>query len=199
MQTFRGLPIYEIGVDDAIGMTAIALTDRPAIMVDWMAFDKQEEVLKCSILNDGKEHKILTCICRADFPIFRRMDGQEFFITFPKDTIKLMAQKFLKQGFQTAINLEHDEHAYIEGFELEQIFIKDVEKGVNPMGFEAVEDGSLFGVYKVENEALWKAIEDGLFTSVSLEGKFNFNTPKVEKETVIDTLEDLLKYLESIN
>lgn len=198
---YNGLPLYIMSVDEAEGMTAIAITDSPAIQVDWLTFNKQEEKLKFKVYDDGMEHKVLTCICRADFPIYRiGNSGYEYYVMFTKETIEKMVQKYLKGGYQTEINIEHQEDAFIQGFEVEQLFIKNTEKGINPAGFESIEEGSLFGVFKIEDEELWKYIQEGYFTSVSLEGMFNLLEPEednpVVEEREFDTIEDLLKWLQ---
>lgn len=192
MEKYNGYPLYELTMDDdALGIYAISLTSNPATKVAWFAFSNQEETIKCSIIDDGYEHKILTPIARANYPILRIDDkGNKFYVTFSKETINKMAQKFLKEGFQGQINIEHEENSFIDGVELVELFIKDTEKGINPKGFEQVEEGSLFGIYKIENDRVWDAILKGYFKSVSLEGIFH-----VKEDSVISTIEELLDYL----
>lgn len=193
---YNGLPIFDVLINDEVeGMTCVSLTSRPAIQAYWTAFAEEGEKLQMSVV-DEKEHKVITPICRADYPILRFANGQKFYVTFSKETIQKMAQKFLKQGYQTAINIEHMDDSYINGVELFELFIKDTEKGINPVGFEEIEEGSLFGIYKIENEAVWQAIQEGKFTSVSLEGFFDLKPQEVEVVNEgYDTLEDLLNDL----
>lgn len=190
----KNLPVYELLVDDDIlGMYALALTNNPAMEVAWVAFSKDEKQIKCSVLDD-EQRKVLAVICRADFPFYRRDDsGYEYYAIYHKDTLEKMARMLLKNGFQESINIEHNPDAYIDGVELEQIFVKDIAKGVNPAGFEAIEDGSLFGIYHISNDAIWDAVKNGTFVGVSLEGVFKFQMEK--KEDVITNLEQLLEKL----
>ena len=193
------LPIYEMILDDEVeGIYTISLVANPATERSWMAFSEENEdekiKLNCSIV-DNEEHKVLCVICRCDFPILRihPQTHEKFYVIYHSNTIEMMAQKFLKGGFQGAINIEHNPNNYVEGVELQEIFIKNSEKGISPKGFEDCEEGSLFGVYKIENEEVWKAIKDGVFTSVSLEGFFKMKEEKKEKP--IETLKDLLNWL----
>lgn len=189
---FDGLPIFELAIDNVDeGMYAIALVQNPATMINWQKFSEQNKPLACSVI-DKEKRRICTCICRADFPIYRYDElGREFYVVFKPDTIEKMSRKFLKDGMQCEINIEHTD-AYINGFELVQLFIKNTEKGLNPVGFENVEEGSLFGVYEITDDNLWKAIEDGTFKSVSLEGYFTYEEIK---EPAISTIEELLEAL----
>lgn len=191
MNTYKGFPLYDLELDEnSLGMYAISLVDRPAVESDFFAFSREEESVKCSVIDDGLEHKILACICRADFPILRINEkGEKYYIQFSKNTIQKMSQRFLKEGFQGNINIMHDENAYVDGVELTQLFIKDTEKGISPKGFEEIEEGSLFGIYKIENDKVWEAIQNGLFKGVSLEGIFH------PKEHIISSLEELVNSL----
>lgn len=53
-----------------------------------------------------------------------------------------------------------------------QFFIKDVDHGVNPEGFEDIEDGSLFAEFHVNNDEVWEQIKAGEYKGFSLEGRF---------------------------
>lgn len=196
------LPIFDmILTDESVGLYTISLVDDPAMEVNWFAFDKEDEKpleVKMASVMDEMEHKVMVVICRADFPIIRRgEDGKYFYVQFPKDTIKMMSQRFLKNGYQGLVNLMHEEDTYVEGVEMEQIFIKDVAAGIDPHQFKDIEDGSLFAIYKVENEVIWSDIMDGKYTSVSLEGLFK-PVPHVEVENTdreLNTLDELVDYL----
>lgn len=195
------LPIYELILDDeALGLYTISLVKDPATERAWFAFsaqDRNKTHIKCNILEDGEQRRVLAVIARADFPFYRYMDGMEFYATFPKETIQKMAQKFLKDGFQNMVNVEHRENSYISGVEMTQLFIKDISKGINPKGFEDIEDGSLFAEYKIENDEVWEAIKAGIFTSVSLEGWFETRLVK-DKVEVIDDMDLFFNELDKL-
>lgn len=195
------LPIYDMTItDETVGLYTVSLVDDPAMEVGWYAFSKDavdsKVNVKCSEILDEMERKVMVVICRADFPILRKnADGEFIYIQFPKDTIKLMSQRFLKNGFQTAVNVMHEEDSYINGVEMEQLFIKDVAAGIDPVHFKDIEDGSLFAVYKVENDSIWKDIVDGKYTSVSLEGLFTPVLAKPKQERELNTIDDLVGIL----
>lgn len=191
------LPIYEVLIDDEVeGMYTVSLVANPATERSWMAFSEDKKVKLNFNIVDNEQHKVMCVICRCDFPIYR-IDPQtleEFYVIYHSNTIEKMTQKFLKYGFQSAINIEHNPNNYVDGVELQEIFIKNSEKGISPKGFEDVEEGSLFGVYKIENQDVWKAIKDGVFTSVSLEGMFKLK-PEEKEEKTIENIKDLLEWL----
>ena len=197
MKKINGLPVYEaILTEENLGIFTVSLVDNPATEIGWFAFSKdQKQPLKFSITSE-EEHKVLSVIMRADFPIYRRDEkGNGFYITFSKETLYEASKRMLANGFQNYVNLSHIESSSVLGFEMTQIFIKDSSKGISPAGFEDIEEGSLFGEYYVSDETLWQEIKDGKFTGLSLEGEFSIEEAKEPEET-IDSIEDLLAYIE---
>lgn len=186
-------PVYQCVIDnEEEGMYALSLLSNPATHVSFLAFSEEEEV-KCSVVNE-EERKVLCVIMRADYPIFRKSETRgNYYVVYHRETLEKMAQKLLKDCKQSEITIQHTP-TFVDGFEMEQIFIKDTKKGINPVGFEEIEEGSLFGVYKVENDQLWEAIKAGTFTGVSIEGLFKI-VPENSKEEKISTLKELFEYL----
>jgi hypothetical protein len=115
----------------------------------------------------------------ADTPIYRNDQNGEYYVTFTKDTIEKIAQKFFKKGYQSNVNLMHDEALAVEGVTMYESFIVDSSRGVMAMkGFEDAPEGSWFGSFKVENESVWNKIKSGEFKGFSVEGIFNYKKEK---------------------
>ena len=205
------LPIYKaIITDDIDGITAISIVENPAVETDFLKFNKQnKDKLLFNVVNE-EERIIVGVIMRANFPIYRVNDyGYEYYVIYEEDTIKLMAQKMLKDNAFNRINLEHNNNMYVNGVEMRELFIKNNERGITPKGFEDIEDGSLFATYKVLNEGVWRIIKNGEFKGFSLEGYFTMNEKLSDddklsndmenNDKVIDTIEDLLNHINNNN
>lgn len=193
--------------EDAIGLYTVSLVENPAFETEWLAFSKDKEEidfqrLMFSVMGDEMQRKVMVVICRADYPILRKKENELIYVVFSKDVIKEMSQRFLANGFQNSVNVEHRENSFVDGVEMEQLFIKDIEKGVDPQGFENIEDGSLFAVYKVNNDEVWEGIKSGVWKSVSLEGLFKMveaeeeMEPKESDKKTIETFEDMIEWLQ---
>lgn len=193
--------------EDAIGLYTVSLVENPAFETEWLAFSKDKEEidfqrLMFSVMGDEMQRKVMVVICRADYPILRKKGNELIYVVFSKDVIKEMSQRFLANGFQNSVNIEHRENSFVEGVEMEQLFIKDINKGVDPQGFENIEDGSLFAVYKVNNDEVWEGIKSGVWKSVSLEGLFKMveaqeeMEPKETDKETIETFEDMMEWLQ---
>lgn len=194
------IPVYEALLEtDNEGILCISLVDLPAIESNFLAFreDDLEDELKFRI--QSEEQRLITgVLMRPDFNIIRKDQIRGvFYVKYSKETIKKMAEKLLKDGFQNSVNLMHLPGTNVSGINLTEIFLKDSERGVAPIGFENIEDGSLFATYHVENDALWNEIKNGTFKGFSLQGIFglkqlNFKTKEMSLRAKF--LKTLLKF-----
>lgn len=171
------------------GVNFVALVDEPAIERNWFKFNKQ------MTFKADYDRKIITgALMVADLPIYRRSEEMgEFYVVFDKAQIELMAQKFMKRGYQSNFNLMHDEDMQVDGVTMFESFIVDKERGIAaPKGFEDIPEGSWFGSCKVENEGVWAKIKAGEFLGFSVEGMFDLVPQKPELEQkIIDIIDSI--------
>lgn len=167
----RQIPIYRATMerqDD--GMFCISLVDEPAVQKDFLKFSKQKEMRM--MVADEDKRLVYGVVMRADYPIYRVDDeGYEYYIYYDAKVIRQMAEKYLKEGNQNNISVDHN-GKNIEGVDMVQWFIKDTDKGVSPKGFDDIRDGSLFAEFHVTDDDLWKDIKEEKFKGFSLEGVF---------------------------
>lgn len=173
------MKIYYINLEDAEGMLAISLVADPAVQKNFLCFS-EDKPIKLQLANEA-EHKVTGVVCLADTPIYRRDDVKgEYYIVFTKETIKVMVDRYAKNGLFNSVNLEHNPENFVNSVFMVECFIKDVDKGISPTGFEDVPNGSLFCTFKVEDEKLWNEIVNtDHFNGFSLEGIFNLSQYKL--------------------
>ena len=195
---YNGIPVFAVNVEsEDCTITTISLVDEPAMELQMQMFDKKETV-KFS-LQDEVKHNIVSCIVRTDFPILRLTpEGNPYYIVFNRETSEILCQRLMRDGFQQNISLQHN-GKLIEGIQLQEVFIKDSARGISPVGFEEAAEGSLFGVYHITDEQLWKDCIEGRFGGVSLESyidlqKFNKIDNKKTKN-IMSKIKDALKRL----
>jgi hypothetical protein len=117
----------------------------------------------------------------AEKPIYRNDDQGEYYIKFSAETIKQIAIKYAKKGFQNNVNLMHDSGSVVSGLTLFESFICDTKRGIMPMqGFEDLPNGSWFGSFYVENDAVWNDVKAGKFKGFSVEGLFKYKPTQTE-------------------
>lgn len=168
MKTFNGLPLFEDKItDEACGMLRISLVDLPAVECDFQKFGKPVLVR----LADEEKRLIVGCVMRAGFPIYRRDASGEYYTMFSAATIRTMTEKYLAENRQNRVNLMHAGEE-VRGVNMVQLFIKDSSKGIDPAGFEDIEDGSLFAEFHIADAEIWSWIKAGILRGFSLEGLF---------------------------
>ena len=177
----QGIPVYEALIGgDGTGMTCISLVDSPAVLTTWQKFHDGEQVVRAQqfAVADEERRIIRGVIMRADFPIYRITKNEqtgkaeEYYLIYRADTIRAMAEKYLADGLQNSVSLDHDGQQ-VEGVQMVQLYIKDTGAGINPEGFDTdIADGSLFAEFHVTNDEVWEQVKDGTFKGFSLEGLF---------------------------
>ena len=196
---YNGIPVFAVNVDDpGCSISTMSLVDDPAMSIDMVCFSKEQK-MNFSI-QDESQHNILTCLVRVDFPILRLTeDGNPYYIVFSKETAKVLCQRLMTDGMQQNISLNHN-GKLIQGIQLQEVFIKDTEKGISPIGFEDAADGSLMGVYHIEDDTLWNDCIEGRFKGISIESllgieEFKKKCNKKIKKNNMNKLKEMLKKL----
>ena len=196
---YNNIPVFAVNVDDpGCSISTMSLVDDPAMSIDMVCFSKEQK-MKFSI-QDEAQHNILTCLVRVDFPILRLTeDGNPYYIVFNKDTAKVLCQRLMTDGMQQNISLNHN-GKLIQGIQLQEVFIKDTEKGISPIGFEDAADGSLMGVYHIDDDELWNDCIEGRFKGISIESllgieEFKKKCNKKIKKNSMSKIKDALKRL----
>ena len=173
------IPIYNLEItsdlEDDVEVDVVSLVDRPAIERSFLMFQEHKEIKQNFAIQSEEERIISGPLMLADTPIYRNDDNGEYYVVFTKETIKKIAQRFFKKGYQSNVNLMHDQGNLTEGMTMFESWIKDDKRGIKAMkGFEDVPDGSWFGSFKVDNDEVWQMVKDGKVRGFSVEGQFNY-------------------------
>lgn len=175
-----------LSLDDPFaGMDAISLVESPATEIEFLKFSKDSK--PCKFKFDDEKREITGVVCLADTPIYRVNERYgEFYIKFTPEVIKTMMLKYSIEGKQNKVNIDHSE--FVEGCYMIESYIKDDSRGVSPVEFKDVPNGSWFATFKVMNDELWEEIKvTEKFKGLSLEGYFDLEPT--------DEIEELLKKL----
>lgn len=182
--------------EDITGIDAISLVDMPAVEKNFLCFSEEKQPVKMKF--DNSKHIITGVVCLADTPIYRYNERMgEYYVVFTKETIEKMVEKFAKMDLFKSVNLQHDDKQFVDGIYMIESYITNKERGINPIEFAEIPDGSWICSYKVENEALWGEIINGnKLNGFSLQGMFDleeqFNKQEPKEETFDEWLEKQL-------
>jgi hypothetical protein len=201
------LPIIELTLEELEqGIDATALVENPAIQRNWMAF-KEHKSYEFKT-HDNDKRILAGALMVADFPMYRNMNGKEFFVKFSSETIEQLADRMVLNNKLTAFNFEHDSKKELADMHIQQFFIINTELGVNtPIGFEELPNGSLFAFVKVNNEQVWNDyVKTGIVKGFSIEGNFATKEEFSEQQIIyeleqinkISNMSDALKKLNEL-
>ena len=139
----------------------------------------------------NKEKRIVSGpIMVANLPIYRYNEELgDHYIVFRPETIETIMQRFAYENRNGQANLMHDGVKVDDVYLFESFIIDDRKK--TPEGYDKLPNGSWFGSFKVENDAVWERVKSGEFTGFSVEGMFNYK----DVEEVPDKDEELLAKL----
>jgi len=162
-------------------------------MLGWC--ERKISTFKKTFAIQNEEKRIISGpLIVANLPIYRRDEQGEYYVVFDAPTTMEIAQKFFKLGYQNNVNLNHDPSKKPDGVYMFESMIIDASRGIStPSGFETLPDGSWFGSFKVDNDAIWQQVKDGTFTGFSVEGLLGFDYVKETDEDILLEIIDLIQ------
>lgn len=177
---------------DETGIDAISLVDIPAVQHNFLCF-KDEQPVKLKF--DNSKHIISGVVCLADTPIYRYSEKYgEYYVVFTKETIQKMVEKFAKNDLFKSVNLQHDDNSFVDGVYMVESYITNSSRGINPIEFSDIPDGSWVASYKVDNDELWNEIVNGKkLNGFSLQGLFDLSVEKFEETPKTETYDEWIK------
>ncbi len=122
----------------------------------------------------------------------------EHYVKFSVETIKQIAIKFSKKGYQKNVNIMHEADLQVDGVTMFESFISDSKRGIKPMeAFKDLPDGTWFGSFYVENPKVWDMIKAGYVSGYSVEGMFDYEAPQKSMSEDEKQLAELREILNS--
>jgi len=188
--------VKELVIDEnSLGITAIALVDKPAIEEDFMKFNQDEKV-KFEL---DKEKRIITGPALIPDKMIYRYDkktDEEYYVFFSESTIESLAIKFFKDFNIAQVNLDHDENKMLDNvYVFESWVIEDSTKDkATALGFD-LPKGTWMISMKVDSEEVWDELSKEEVKGFSIEGYFVENFCKQEKtnaEKIVDEIKNIL-------
>lgn len=177
------MKLYELLIDEleeTMGVEAISIVENPAIQSDFVALAENQQVTLSEV--DGDKRLLMGAALIPDKPIYRNMDGEEFYIFFSKDTVRKAAELFYKNSNHQNATLEHKDKlngmTVYESWIVEDTqFDKSRKYGLN------VPVGTWMVTMKVDDEDVWQNyVKDDKVFGFSIEGQFA-NALRREVET----------------
>ena len=142
---------------------AVSLVEDPAIESNFIALSKERIPIK---LEDEKRLLVGAALV-PNKPIYRNVNGKEFYISFDEATIEKLAQDFLANDYQHNVTVDHQDN--VDDIVVVESWIKTSENDKS-VGYGLNEPiGTWFIGMKVNNDEIWQRIKDGYYKGFSIE------------------------------
>ncbi len=174
---YNGLKIYLINEHSDVDIKYISLVKFPANMRDFIAMAEQKsDQIRYEVGNEEKRI-VFGLVISPNTPYFRRDDKRgEFYAVYTPEAIQMAAEGFLRNGRGKSNIVAHNEASETDEIYLIESFIKDTARGISPLRFEDVPDGSWFAAYKVLSDDVWAKIKDGTYGGFSIHGTGSYQS-----------------------
>ena len=181
--------LYELILqDEEDGVFATSFVESGAIQKDFVFFGKEINFQAVS------EEKMLVAgpllipnkkILRIDG------EGKTYYVYFTPETIEKIARKFMKNKFNDAVTVEHENK--VSGIYLSENWLvgQTSKDKSNLYGF-SLPIGTWFGVYDVSgNPKVWEQVKEGTFNGFSIEGLFEHKKSDLKLSLVEKAIDEL--------
>lgn len=188
--TYKGLPVFDLTIEDDNIFDNVSLVDFPAIQRDFVKFAADTEI-KFKV--DDEKHIVNGPVLIPGQMIYRKSGDREFYVRFNEKAIEDMELRFFKDHSNTNGNVMHQ--VEVDGVTYFESYIVNKERNIAPVEFSDLPDGTWIMSAKIENEELWNLIRSGAIRGFSIDATLTFKPAKDE----IDSLDELMDYLNNIN
>lgn len=187
----RELPIYRAIISESKdGIKITSLVESPALMVDAI---KLSESYSIKLAIEEEQRIIIAPALIPDLPIYRNVNGKEFYILFDKPTIEQIALKFHQESRANSVDINHSQ-TLIPGVTFFESVVSNSKRFSNPKGFEQLPEGTFFLSGKVLNDEVWNDIKLGKINGISIDGLFDLDPMQsIDEDTANAIIFDLLK------
>jgi hypothetical protein len=184
------------------GITAISLVKNPAIEQSWIAFSADGREITSSkamaFKTINEEKRIIAGPAMVpDKLIYRKDESGESFVFFSADTIRELSERFLYQGKQNNMTLEHE--ATLNDLSvIESWIVEDPVRDKSQVYGFSLPIGSWFVKVKVLNDDIWALVKEKQVTGFSVEGVFARDLIKTSKTMKPSKLDEYLGRIKTL-
>ena len=190
-----GLPAY---IDPAIKKKPIPKSiNASSDYLDQFEYLHKTEMKKQHFQTDDAKQIVLGPAMIPDQRIFRKDDkGEPYYVFFSPETIKMIAEKYMRNKYTDNNDLMHDGQAVKDIHVLESWIVEDPENDKSKnYGFN-VPSGTWMISMKVNNPNVWEQIKEKKLNGFSVSGFFEEVAAFCREEMFLKQVVEILKNIE---
>ena len=158
----------------------------------------KEKMSKQRFATDDEQRTVIGPAMIADQKIFRKdVKGNPYYVYFSSETIKMIAEKYMRNKYTDNNDLMHDGKAVRDVYVVES-WIKETEEDKSTAyGYESIPVGSWFIRMKVAKtptgDKVWEQIKEGKLNGFSVSGYFEEVAEFCKEEMFLRQVAEILK------
>jgi hypothetical protein len=158
----------------------------------------KEKMSKQRFATDDEQRTVIGPAMIADQKIFRKdAKGNPYYVYFSSETIKMIAEKYMRNKYTDNNDLMHDGKAVRDVYVVES-WIKETEEDKSTAyGYESIPVGSWFIRMKVAKtptgDKVWEQIKEGKLNGFSVSGYFEEVAEFCKEEMFLRQVAEILK------
>jgi hypothetical protein len=153
-----------------------------------------QNMSKQHFATDNEKHIVLGPAMIPDQKIFRKdSEGNPYYVYFSSDTIKMIAEKYMRNKYTDNNDTMHDGKAIKDIHVLESWIKEDSQDKSNKYGFESLPVGTWFVSMKVNNPKVWEEVKQGKLNGFSVSGFFEEVAQFSREEMFLYKVAEVLK------
>lgn len=183
-----------------LSIDAISLVSQPAIEVDFVYFNKQQEFLTFAKIDEEKRELVSPALI-PNKQIFRydANTDSEYYVYFSPSTVKKASELYLRHNNHHKATYQHEQR--VSGVLTIESWIKEGDQDKSKMYGYDLPNGTWFVKMRIDNDEIWQKIKDGELKGLSIEGYFVDKMEaltKAEKPTDVEILTALNEIIRNI-
>jgi hypothetical protein len=195
--------VYKMTIDEndlESGVFALSLVESPAIEELFVYLSKEQELVKLATVNEEKRIIIgPALIPNIQIPRIDEKTGEEYFITFPEETVEKAAELFMLRQNNNNATIEHQEQ--VDNLSVIESWLIDDPKRdkSNSYGMEFPKSTWMIKM-KINNDQVWNDyVKSGKVKGISLEGLFNHQLIEMSNQEELLAQEKLQQLKEVVS
>jgi hypothetical protein len=158
------------------------------------SFGKNDMSLQKFAIDSEEKRVVIGPAMVPDLKIYRKdKEGNPYHVYFSADTIKMIAEKYMRNKYLDNNDENHDGTAVKDVYVIESWIKEDMEDKSTKYGYGELPIGTWFVSMKVKNDDVWNKVKQGELNGFSVSGYFEEVAAFCREEMFLKKVAEIIK------
>jgi len=158
------------------------------------SFGKNDMSMQKFAIDSEEKRVVIGPAMVPDYKIYRKdKEGNPYHVYFSADTIKMIAEKYMRNKYLDNNDENHDGTAVKDVYVIESWIKEDMEDKSNKYGYGELPIGTWFVSMKVRNDDVWNKVKQGELNGFSVSGWFEEVAQFCREEMFLKKVAEIIK------